>query len=132
MQRVIMRAALGDKETGCSTPRENPLREAGHLSLGLWGSDKPFQQKKGDTDHQHPIPCSDIDADVRTGCCIATHTLSHGEVASPGPGSGNPVLPAFIAGTVGGDMTPMSEVWKGLAHQFKVADNEGRARECAR
>ena len=130
MQRVVMRAALGDKETGCSTPRENPLRETGHLSLGHWGSDKPFQQKKGDTDHQHPIPCSDTNADLRFLYSNAhTHTTGSGLT---GPGSGNPVLIAVIAGTAGGDVPPMSEVWEDLAHKFKVVDNERRTRICAR
>ena len=99
MQHVVMRAVLGDTETGCSTPRENPLREAGHLSLGLWGSDKPFQQKKEDTEHQHPIPCSDTNADLRFLYSNAhTHTTGSGLT---GPGSGNPVLIAVIAGTAG-------------------------------
>ena len=130
MQRGVMRAALGDTETGYSTPRENPLREAGHLSLGLWASDKPFQQKKGDTDHQHPIPCSDTNADLRFLYGNAhTHTTGSGLT---GPGSGNLVLIAFIAGTAGGDVPSMSGVWEGLVNKFKVADNEGRARKCAR
>ena len=130
MQHVVMRAALGDKEPGCSTPRENPLREAGHLSLGLWGSDKPFQQKKGDTDHQHPIPCSDANADLRFLYSNAhTHTMGSGLT---GPGSGNLVLIAFIAGTARGDVPSMSGVWEGLVNKFKVTDNEGRARKCAR
>ena len=56
------------------------LGEATHLSLGFWGPDKPFQQKKGDTGYQHPVPCSDTDVDVRHGCCIAMHTLTQREV----------------------------------------------------
>ena len=99
MQRVVMRAALGDTETGCSTPRENAHREAGHLSLGLWACDKPFQQKKGDTDHQPPIPCSDTNADLRFLYSNAhTHTMGSGLT---GPGSGNLVVIAFIAGAAG-------------------------------
>ena len=126
MQRVVMTAALGDTETGCSTPRENAHREAGHLSLGFWASDKPFQQKRATwTISTPPLALIPMLIYAMAVCNARTHTTGSGLT---GPGSGNPVLIAVIAGTVGGDMTPMSEVWEGLAHKFKVTDNEGSGR----